>query len=289
MVEGFNDLNSLNNLNEDFESLEVEGLSFAYGERTILRDIDLTLKPGELLGILGANGSGKSTLFRCILGFEKTHTGKVLLNGGNISEKTPSELARLIAYVPQTHHPSFNYSVMDMVLMGTAAQINPWSLPGPAQRKNAEEALEMLGIADLSGRGFRQLSGGEQQLVLIARALAQQARLLIMDEPTANLDYGNQLRLLYHIKALSRRGFSIFLSTHNPDHAFFFADRILALHQNRIAASGPPSEVLTPALIKDLYQVDVQIRRTGGRTGGRSAGSSGSPDSETLSCIPLLP
>jgi iron complex transport system ATP-binding protein len=266
---------------EEFSSLEVEGLSFAYKDRTILRDINFTLKPGELLGILGANGSGKSTLFRCILGFEKIHSGRVLLNGGDITAKTPGELARLVAYVPQTHYPSFNYSVMDMVLMGTAAQINPWSLPGAAQRKNAEEALEMLGIANLSDRGFRQLSGGEQQMVLIARALAQKARLLIMDEPTANLDYGNQLRLLYHIKTLSlahpalssRPGFSIFLSTHNPDHALFFADRILALHQSQITASGPPADVLTPALIKELYQVDVQIRR----------------DGKTANCIPLFP
>jgi iron complex transport system ATP-binding protein len=257
---------------EDFTSLDVEGLSFAYGERTILRDIGFTLKPGELLGILGANGSGKSTLFRCILGFEKNHSGRVLLNGGDITVKAPGELARLIAYVPQTHYPSFNYSVMDMVLMGTAAQVNPWSLPGPAQRQNAEEALETLGIAPLGDRGFRQLSGGEQQLVLIARALAQKARLLIMDEPTANLDYGNQLRLLYQIKALSRRGFSIFLSTHNPDHALFFADRIFALHESRIAASGSPLEVLTPELIKILYQVDVQIRKEG----------------QTASCIPRV-
>jgi iron complex transport system ATP-binding protein len=257
----------------NFTGLEVQNLSFSYGERSILRDLNFSLKAGELLGILGANGSGKSTLFRCILGFEKIHAGRILLNGEDIYTKSRRELASLIAYVPQAHHPSFNYSVLDMVLMGTAAQNSPWSLPDEAQRNNAEEALKTMGIMDLAVRDFRRLSGGEQQLVLIARALAQKAWLLIMDEPTANLDYGNQLRLLFKIKDLSRRGFSIFLSTHNPDHAFLFADRVLALHENRIAAAGPPEEVLCPELIKKLYHVAVEIRKEEGKA---------------AACIPVL-
>jgi iron complex transport system ATP-binding protein len=169
-------------------------------------------------------------------------------------------MARKIAYVPQTHSLAFNYSALDMVIMGTASQGREWSVPTAREKQAAEEAMELLGIAELRFRGFRLLSGGEQQLVLIARALVQRAKLLVMDEPTANLDYGNQLRILTHIKNLSAQGYSIILSTHNPDHAFLFADQVLALHNSRIVASGPPREVLTADLIALLYGIPVSIR-----------------------------
>jgi iron complex transport system ATP-binding protein len=254
--------------------LEVRGLGFAYTGRMILRDIAFSLEQGELLGMLGPNGVGKSTLFRCILGLEKKYSGTVLLDGEDIKNKNPRLMARTIAYVPQTHYPSFNYPVMDMVLMGTAAQGKEWASPDARQKRNAEEALERLGIAEFRKRDFVRLSGGEQQLVLIARALAQKARLLIMDEPTANLDYGNQIRVLRRIKALSGQGYSIIISTHNPEHAFLFAGRVLALYDSRIAAAGSPADVLTPELIRTLYGVEVRLRRDG--AGG-------------ISCVPLLP
>jgi iron complex transport system ATP-binding protein len=253
--------------------LEVRRLGFSYGEHQVLRDVSFSLEPGELVGLLGPNGAGKSTLFRCILGLERNYTGEALLQGGEIKTKGPAELARHIAYVPQIHYPSFNYSALDMVLMGTASQGREWSLPGPSQRRAAEEAMERLGISPLRERGFRYLSGGEQQLVLIARALAQQTRILMMDEPAANLDYGNQIRLLIQIKALSRQGYSIILSTHNPDHAFLCAGRVLALRDRGIAALGPPAEVLTAGLIESLYGVRVLIRRD---------------EQGTLSCVPRI-
>ncbi|MDR3162047.1 MAG: ABC transporter ATP-binding protein [Spirochaetaceae bacterium] len=254
-------------------SLEVRGLGFAYGDRVILRDLDFSLHPGELLGVLGPNGAGKSTLFRCILGLERRYSGQVLLEGGDIRQKSPRLMARTIAYVPQTHHPSFNYSVMDMVLMGTAAQGKDWASPDSRQKRNAREALDRLGIADFGKRDFIRLSGGEQQLVLIARALAQQARLLVLDEPTANLDYGNQIRVLLHIRALSRQGYSIIMSTHNPEHAFLFTHRLLALHDRAIAAAGPPAQVLTAGLIRTLYNVEVRLYE----------------DEGGMRCIPVLP
>jgi iron complex transport system ATP-binding protein len=242
-------------------ALEVRDLSFAYGDHTVLRNISFGLEEGKFLGMLGPNGVGKSTLFRCILGLEKKHTGKILVAGEGIEKKRPAELARKIAYVPQTHYPSFNYSALEMVLMGTVSQGREWSVPGKREKQAALEAMELLGIAELRSRGFRLLSGGEQQLVLIARALVQQAKLLVMDEPTANLDYGNQLRILSHIKRLSAQGYSIILSTHNPDHAFLFADQVLALHNTRIAAAGPPAEVLSAELISLLYSIQVRIRK----------------------------
>lgn len=254
-------------------SLEIRRLGFAYGDRTVLQNVNLTLKTGEFLALLGANGAGKSTLFRCILGLEHTHTGEVLIHGEAVGKKSPAVLARQIAYIPQIHYPSFNYSVLDMILMGTASQGKEWSVPGPAQRQAAEDALEQIGITHLRLRDFRQLSGGEQQLVLIARALAQKATLLIMDEPTANLDYGNQLRVLFQIKALNKQGYSIILSTHNPDHAFLFADQVLALHNTQVIASGSPAEVITAELIATLYGVPVLIRRD---------------EQGLLSCLPLM-
>jgi iron complex transport system ATP-binding protein len=253
--------------------LDARKLGFAYGDRVILKDIDFSLTRGELLGLLGPNGVGKSTLFRCILGLEKGYSGLVLLEGGNIRHKSPRLMAKTIAYVPQNHYPSFNYSVLDMVLMGTAAQGKEWASPDARQRQHAADALERLGIADFGNRDFIRLSGGEQQLVLIARALAQQATLLVMDEPTANLDYGNQIRVLLQVKALSRQGYSIIMSTHNPEQAFLFIDRVLALHNGIIAADGPPSQVLTSELIRTLYNVEVRLRRD--EAGG-------------ISCMPLL-
>ena len=241
--------------------LEAQNLSFGYDRRIVLDDVSLTLNSGELLALLGPNGAGKSTLFRCMLALLEPKSGDVFLNGENIRQKSPPELARQIAYVPQIHYPAFNYSALDMVLMGTASQGKKWALPDAAQQKAAEEALEQLGAAHLRLRTFRELSGGERQLVLIARALAQQAKLLIMDEPAANLDYGNQFRVLHQIEALKRQGYGILLSTHNPDHALWFADKVLALHNTRVIASGPPAEALTEKLISTLYNIPVIIRR----------------------------
>jgi iron complex transport system ATP-binding protein len=245
----------------DAVSLEVQDLGFSYGPTPILHDISFTAQGGEFLGLLGPNGAGKSTLFRCILGLEKNYTGKVLLDGRDTAGMKSAELAKIAAYVPQVHYPSFNYSVMDMVLMGAAAQGKEWAMPNAAQKRAALEALDLMGMEKFRDRGFRQLSGGEQQLTLIARALAQRARLLVMDEPTANLDYGNQIRVLSQVKQLSRQGYGVILSAHNPDHAFLFADRVLALHDKRIVASGPPEEALTEALITRLYGVPVRIGR----------------------------
>jgi iron complex transport system ATP-binding protein len=246
--------------------LEVKNLSFSYGRpgrlfRPVLEGVNLSLRSGELLCLLGPNGSGKSTMFRCILGLEK-YNGEIFVNGTDLTDLSPPELAKKVAYVPQTNYPSFNYSVFEMTLMGTAAQGREWSLPGPTQKKAAADALELVGISELRNRGFRDLSGGEQQLCLIARAIAQQAELFIMDEPTANLDYGNQLRILKHIKELCGQGRSILMSTHNPEHAFIFANRVAALHRRTIITAGPPGKIITAELIENLYGIGVTVHKS---------------------------
>jgi iron complex transport system ATP-binding protein len=242
--------------------VDVSGLSFAYGARRVLNVVDFKARDGELLAVLGPNGAGKSTLFSCILGLLKPERGEIRIDGAALRDLSPRALARRIAYVPQSHAPSFNYSVFDMALMGTTAHVGGLSVPGAAQMRLAEEALERVGISHLCERGYMQISGGERRLSLIARALAQQARILIMDEPMANLDYGNRLRVMRRIKELTREGYAVIQSTHNPDDAFLFADRVLALNGGRVAAAGAPCEVMTEDLIESLYGVRVRLAET---------------------------
>ncbi|HOG01078.1 MAG TPA: ABC transporter ATP-binding protein [Clostridia bacterium] len=245
--------------------LNVSHLSFAYGSRAVLEDVCFEAREGELLCVLGPNGAGKSTLFKCVLGLLPDYEGQILLDGADAAALPPRARANRVAYIPQSHAPAFNYSVFDVALMGTTHQLSPIASPGPRQRESAMRALAQLGIAGFAQRGFANLSGGEQQLALIARALAQQARMLVMDEPTANLDYGNQLRVLARVRALSREGYAVLLSTHNPQHALTYADRILALHSGRVVADGPPGETLTQELLGLLYGVDARLVAIGGQ------------------------
>ncbi len=243
--------------------LDVRDLSFSYGERQILDKVSFSLEKGEFLSVLGPNGVGKSTLFRCILGRLTDFAGEIRSGGTDIRRLSRREAARRIAYIPQIHQPTFEYSVIDTVLMGTTRQLSsPFSQPKEKQVNQAMAALERLGIARLAHRSFTHLSGGEQQLVLVARALAQQSEVLIMDEPTSALDFGNQLRILELVRELADEGYAVLLSTHNPQHALSYATRILALSGGQVAALGVPGEVLTPELVRTLYGVDVVFEDT---------------------------
>ncbi len=240
-------------------SIEVKDLSFSYGGRQVLSNVSFSAREGRLLSVLGPNGVGKSTLFRCILGLLKNYSGEILLDGVSTKGLGARELARRVAYIPQSSYPAFSYSVRDMVLMGTSSRAGLFSPPGVSQEKVAGQALERMGITHLAERVYTQLSGGERQLVLIARALAQQSPVLLMDEPTANLDYGNQLRVLSRIRALAEDGYTIVQSTHNPEQSYFFSHEILAMADGGVLAFGSPGEVLTAPLIRALYGVDVEV------------------------------
>jgi iron complex transport system ATP-binding protein len=239
--------------------LDLSKLSFGYGTGTVGEDVTLSLAEGEVLALLGPNGAGKTTLFKTVLGLLPLKAGEITLDGKPLSGWSRRERARRIAYVPQAHAALFPFTVFDVVLMGRAAHLAPFAMPGAADRAAAEEALSSLGMAHLAERPYTEISGGERQMVLIARALAQSPSILVMDEPTSSLDYGNQMRLLAHIRRLSQRGLSIILSTHNPDHAFLVADRVALLHEARLIALGAPAEVLTPETMKRLYGIDVVI------------------------------
>ena len=168
----------------------------------------------------------------------------------------PREIAAKVAYIPQTHTPTFHYTVLEMVLMGTTHRVRGLQSPGAKEVAIAREALAQVGIADMENRSYGRLSGGEQQ---IARALAQQTELLIMDEPTSSLDYGNQLRVMQRVRALARQGYTILLSSHNPQQALLFSDRILALHDGVICADGAPEKVITPELLEPLYSIKTRL------------------------------
>ena len=237
----------------------VEQLCFGYGSRQVLRDVSFSSENGEFLAVLGPNGVGKSTLFRCILGILKDYRGKITVGGRDIRELSRREMAGAISYIPQNYGTAFAYSVLDTVLMGTTHEVGTFSTPKAAQVRRAKDALSRVGIADLEERMFNRLSGGEQQLVMIARALSQQAGLLLMDEPTASLDYGNREKVLQLLKDLTRQGYSVILSTHDPQHALSYSDKVLALRNGCVEAFGKTQNVLTSDLLQKLYGIPAVI------------------------------
>lgn len=240
-------------------SIEVRDLRFSYGKTEILQELSFDVPDGTLVNVLGPNGVGKSTLFRCVLGLNSDYSGSILVNGKDLRQLSVKERAREISYIPQSHAPVYDYEVLDVVLMATGSDLKMLSNPGPEQRARAQAALERVGICDLAHRMYTHISGGEQQLVLIARALAQNARTIVMDEPTSALDYGNTVRVLSCVRQLAREGLSIIQSTHEPDHAFLYSDRTLVLKDGYVRAYGDPCDVITSELISDLYDVDVEV------------------------------
>ena len=245
-------------------TLTVKDLTYRYAKTAapVLQGISFTAESGDFLSVLGANGAGKSTLFRCLLGGIDGYSGSIELDGREVRSLSRRELAARIAYIPQIHRPTFGYSVLDTALMGLTREVSPFRSPSAEQEKRAMEALEQVGVAHLARRNFATLSGGEQQLVLIARALCQRSDVLLMDEPTSSLDYGNQLRVLQRVSELAGQGYTVILSTHDPQHALRFSRRVLALRDGRVAAFGDTREVLTETLLRRLYGVDAALLDT---------------------------
>lgn len=237
--------------------IEIRNLKFGYKDKNILNGISFSIKKGDTLSILGANGSGKSTLLRIMLGFLKFE-GAVNICGKSVRNYEKKELARLIAYVPQTHAPSYEYSVFDIVLMGALCRTSLFSNFSLADKKLAEYALERMGILELKDELYTRISGGQRQLSYIARTLVQGAKVIFMDEPTTGLDFGNQIKLLEMIKTLKDEGYTFVQTTHYPRHAKFVSNLVLFLKDGKILDFGKCDELINPSNIDKIYGIDYQ-------------------------------
>jgi iron complex transport system ATP-binding protein len=239
--------------------LEARRATCGYGDVAIAREITVDFRQGEVFCLLGPNGCGKTTLFKTLLGFLKLQKGEILVGGRPLQGLTLREIAREVGYVPQTHTPPFPFPVRTVVAMGRTAHLGLFESPGPADRDRAQELLEDLGIAHLADRSCTEISGGERQIALVARALAQEPRLLLMDEPTSNLDFGNQVRVLDLLSRLSREGLGVVMTTHAPDQALRLADRVALMRSGRILSIGTPDAAVDGPVLSDLYEVPVEV------------------------------
>lgn len=240
-------------------SIKVEGLSFSYGAHRVLHDVGFEVPDGTLTVVLGPNGVGKTTLFRCILGLSAGYDGTIEVNGKDVARLSVAQRARELAYIPQAHANIFDYEVVDLVLMACGTDLGMMRSPTRRHEARAMEALERVGIAELAHRPITQLSGGQQQLALVARAIAQDSRAIVMDEPTSALDFANTSRVLGLVRELSAEGRSVLLSMHQPDQAYLYADRMLAMQDGGVYAQGLPADVVTQERVSELYGVDVRV------------------------------
>jgi iron complex transport system ATP-binding protein len=245
--------------------LRTESLSYQLGHRPILQNLSVSLQAGDNIALLGANGAGKSTLMRLLLGLIRPSSGQVYLGDQPLTALNRRAIAQQLAYVPQSHVPSFPYKVEHIVAQGRLPVTGLGRAPSSADLDAVSHALAQLGIETLRERPYTALSGGERQLVLIARALVQQARLIILDEPITGLDFGHQLRLLALLQRLAEQGLCVLSSSHRPEQALAASNRVLVLHDGRLIADGAPHEVIDSALMQRLYHVSVRQIDTEGQ------------------------
>ena len=237
--------------------LESNNLSFSYADQKVLKNINFRAEKGEFVSILGANGSGKTTFFQCMQGLLIPDAGKILLDEENINKMTKKEVAQKIAVVPQESKNIFDYQVLDMVLMG----INPWlsfaEQPGTETYQKAEEILVELEILKLKNKRFNKISGGERQLVLIARAVMQKSTILFLDEPNSHLDFKNTHLILKIMRELSAKQKTVITALHDPNLAYQYSDRVLILKAGKIIAAGPVEEVMTAENLSRAYEIEI--------------------------------
>lgn len=241
-------------------TMEVKNGSFSYGDSVILKNLTFGLKEGEIMTVLGPNGAGKTTLLKCVMNFLHWSCGETMIGDRPLKSYTEHELWRFISYVPQARQSIFSYRVLDMVVMGLDGEYNFFHIPGRQQFKRARETLEKLGVEKLAERHLRELSGGELQMVMIARALVSKPKLLILDEPESNLDMRNQLHILNTMKRASKEmHVACLINTHFPNHALSISDWTLLLGYGPKSLFGPAKEVITENRIEEFFHVRVKL------------------------------
>ena len=247
-------------------TLEIRDLHFSYREHSVLKGISLTVSDSEMVSLLGRNGAGKTTLLRLIPGFLKSNPDAILIDGRQVAEMSLRERATYMAYIPQITRSVFPYSVRTSILMGCSNRLGLFRNPGPAEEQRVEQVIGLLNLQEIANRNMETISGGERQLVLIARALMQDARLLILDEPTSFLDYSNQLLVLEKVEDLVKKGYSCIYSTHNPDLALMHSTRAVVMNDGQIVFDQKPSALLGNDVLSRVYgrHIDVVQTENGG-------------------------
>jgi iron complex transport system ATP-binding protein len=241
---------------------EVKNLGYTYPgmKKKTLSHCNLTLEEGEILTILGPNGAGKSTLLNCMSGLLTPQEGEVRLCGKNVRAMAPKEIARQIGYVQQNHNPVFGYSVLHFVTMGCAPGIGMFQKPGKKEEDAAMAVLESLEIGHLAEKAYTDISGGERQQVLIARAVVQKPKAILFDEPTSHLDYGKQFVILQLIRQMAEQGYAAVMTTHNPDHAILLGGSVAIVDKEGTVEKGLASKILTEERLSRIYRTDLRLR-----------------------------
>jgi iron complex transport system ATP-binding protein len=259
-------------------TVHIENASFSYADQTVFSNVNLDILPGEVLCLLGPNGCGKTTLLRCINGALKLEKGSIRLGDRDIKAMTSTAVARQIGFVFQEHSAPFPYTVIDVVTMGRAPHLKLFAAPGATDVKIADDALETVGMSHLRDKPYTQISGGERQLVLIARTIAQQPDIILLDEPTSHLDLKNQTLILRMINRLARQGLSVMMSSHLPNHALLYSNRVILMMDGGLLSMGRPDEVITEDTLRQIYGIDVKI----------FTGRDGKGQEEIKFCMPSL-
>lgn len=273
------------------KGISVENLTLSYEKNLVLNNINFSIKKGSVVTLVGPNGCGKTTLLKIINGFLRQNEGTVYIDSRNLEEIENRELARILGHVSQMHKSSFPFSVLDVVLTGRMPYISMFSTPGKEDIEKAYQVLEFMGIAHFARRPYTRISGGERQMVMIAKALAQEPDFLLLDEPTSFLDLKNQIHVLKTIISLAKtRNITVLMTLHEPNHALLFSDEIILLRklhgpenendssrhdpspgaspekesipafpEENIVSSGAPEKVMTPEKIKEAYGIDVEV------------------------------
>jgi iron complex transport system ATP-binding protein len=239
--------------------VRVEHAVFGYGPDAILRDLSFEVAAGEILCLLGPNGSGKTTLFRCLSGSLRLRSGTIWLGGTDVATIRPLALARLLGVVFQEHAPPFPFTVLDVIRMGRAPHLRFFASPSAADTAIAEGIVARLGLTHLAGQPYTLVSGGERQLVLIGRALCQEPRILLLDEPTSSLDYRNSMLVVRTVTELARSGLTVIMTTHAPDQALLLDGKVALLRDGSFVAYGAAARELTSGNLQRTYDMDIEV------------------------------